>query len=104
FKMAPDPWLGNSDHVLSRLGSLLLEPEQHPVPSDTRIGLAQRGVGLTCRTVLPWSRRAILAAWYLSVGLLPDRLGRKAFAWRADVSSSPRGWARALQTLRRISR
>jgi hypothetical protein len=101
--VAPDPWLGDSDHVLSRLGSLLLEPEQHPVPSDIRIGLAQRGAWLTCRTGLPWSRRAVLAAWYLSIGLLPAHFGRKAFAWRWDASSRPRGLARALQTLRRIS-
>jgi hypothetical protein len=99
--VAPDSWLGDSDHLLSRLGSLLLDPEQHPVPSDARISLAQRGVRVTCRTIIPWSRRAVLAAWYLSVGLLPARLARKAFTWRWDASSRPRALAHALRTLRR---
>jgi hypothetical protein len=86
-----------------RIGSLLLEPDQHPVTSDTCAGLAVDGVRAALRAPLPWSRRAIVALWFLWVGLLPRSLARPALTWRYEPSSRPPAIARLLRLLRRAT-
>lgn len=102
FGLAVDREVGlrEPSHLLARLGSLCLEPDQHPVPSDKRFRLGLRNAWAARLARLGWRRRAVAAAWFLGVGLLPSAPARRLFAWRYEASSRPRLLARALSSLR----
>lgn len=99
-----EPGMRDYQHVGVRLGSLILEPDLHPVPTDSRPGLAVRGALATLRASLPPARRVVVAAWYLCLGVLPRRLARRLLLWRyvPDSRSRPVGaWLKALRTATR---
>jgi glycosyltransferase involved in cell wall biosynthesis len=98
-----EPGLADYQHVGIRLGSLCLEPEQHPVATDTRLGLALRGARAALHARLPWRRRLVLAAWFLSVGVPPRRIARHALAWNLDPRSRPPAVDGVLKVLRRMT-
>jgi len=98
------PGLRDYQHLEVRLGSLCLEPGEHPIRSDTRIGLALHGVRSACRAPLPWRRRALLAGWFLCLGLLARPLAREVLSWYLDASSRPKIVKRFFKVLRRLTR
>ena len=102
FGLAVDPDVGLRDawHVLARLGSLCLEPERHPIPRDRRIELGLRGAWTSRQAGFRGRRRAVIAAWFLGVGVLPSAAARRLFTWRFEASSRPRLLTRALSRLR----
>lgn len=82
---------GNRDyaHLIARICSLCLDPAQHPVASDSRLGLAVRGVG-SCRIAqLSPRHKTILALWFLTAGLLPRRIARHFVRWPFVPKSRP---------------
>lgn len=99
-----EPGLNDYQHVEMRLASLCLEAAEHPIPSDTRPWLALRGARAVFRAPLPFRRRALLATWFLCVGLLPRRFAGKLLAWHLEPSSRPKPVQRVLRQLRRLTR
>jgi Glycosyl transferase family 2 len=99
----PQPGLQDYQHLGMRLGSICLEPGQHPVATDTRLGVAVQGARATLRARLPWKRRLLLATWFLSVGALPRRFARELLSWYFDRSSRPKRLARVFKILRAIT-
>lgn len=65
-----------------RLASLVLDPQQHPIPGDRRLALLRRGVRAQLgHPMHPWRRRLGRSAWFVATGLAPGRLaGRFALA------------------------
>jgi hypothetical protein len=102
--VALQPGLRDYQHVGVRLGSLILEPERHPLLTDTRPGLAVDGFLAALRASLPPARRAVLAAWYLGLGALPRRLARHLIRWRYLPDSRSRPVRAGLKLLRAATR
>jgi hypothetical protein len=75
--------------LATRISSLSLDPKQHPLAGDSRLALALRGVLSSLHARLPWKRRAILAAWFAAVGILPRPAAAKVVAWRTIPASRP---------------
>jgi O-antigen/teichoic acid export membrane protein len=100
------PSLGMRDHhhLATRLASLCADPESHPYPEDSRLGLALRGAFASRIARLPWKRRSILAVWFLAVGSLPRPVALRAISWRLSPSSRSPSVARLLKTVRRMAR
>jgi hypothetical protein len=94
----------NPMHVLQRLGSLRLEPEEHPVPGDTVRGLLAAGLrALWTDTSLPWPDRVFYGGVLVAVALGPPPVAARAID--SALASRPRpAWmrrlARALRALR----
>jgi hypothetical protein len=103
LRSSREPGLLDYQHVGIRLGSLCLEPDQHPIAADTRLGLALRGARASLRARLPWRRRFVIAAWFLSVGIPPRPIARHALAWNLDPRSRPPAVDGLLKVLRRIT-
>ena len=103
LRASGEPGLGDYQHIGVRLGSLCLEPERHPFASDTRIGLAWRGARASWRARLPWKRRLVMAAWFLSVGVPPRTIARHTLAWNLDARSRPPRVDGFLKVLRRLT-
>lgn len=96
--LAPEPGLRDHAHLASRLGSLVLEPDRHVEPSDTRLALGLRGAWAARGARLPRRRRALLAAWFLSAAVLPGPVARAAVQWRYGARPARlRGILRALR-------
>ena len=85
-----EPGMNDWLHLEKRLCSLCVEPQRHPVPSDSRARLGWRGLWASKNdTRLPWRRRAMLAAWFLSAGLLPAPVAMRAVVWRMSPAARP---------------
>ncbi|MBK8197557.1 MAG: glycosyltransferase family 2 protein [Acidobacteria bacterium] len=94
--------LGGRDslHLKERLVSLVYDPAQHPVPSDSvkallgqlrRVSLAQ----------ISGPYRFLRAAWWVLLACLPAGLRRKVLAWEVEPASRPQWFTRAVRALRR---
>ncbi len=85
----PGPLLAVSDQA-NRLISLRLEPERHPVPGDTRLGLVRGGLRAARRRsdVSP-ALRAAFAAWFVATALAPRGLARQLGTWFAFPERRP---------------
>jgi hypothetical protein len=102
--MEPDPGFYDAWHLENRLGSLCLDPQTHPRRERSRLQLALRGTWALRGANLPWRRRAVLTAWFLSTGLLPRPLARHLVNWRLDGKLRPRLVQRVLSQLRAITK
>jgi hypothetical protein len=68
--------------IWSRLASLRLEPQAHPVPSDSVLHLIYSG--LRCLWMFSnynWQKRMIYSLWFLWVGFMPVPLARLGITW-----------------------
>lgn len=77
-------------HLISRISSLRLDPDHHPVPTDSSLNLAYQGY----RAVWLYSeyklkRKLILSTWFLWVGLMPKSLAKPAITWLLASNSRP---------------
>lgn len=87
--------LRDYQHLSARLGSLVLDPEQHPHSQDSRWGLGVKGMFAARRSSLRFVPRLLLGIWFAGVGMLPQRLSRSLVRWRYEPASrSP--WMRRL--------
>ena len=65
-------------YVALRMISRKLDPARHPVPRDTLIGLAARGIRVAGQqTHQPLSRRCLAGLWFLAVLLAPTSRARE---------------------------
>jgi hypothetical protein len=94
---APDVGERNPDYLLLRLGSLVVDPENHPLPGDSRIRLLQRLAAAQWRD-RPCPARYRLAEVLLTaaVAVLPRRVGRRLLVWRYAAAARPAWVARCL--------
>lgn len=100
----PEPGLNDAFHLENRIGSLCLDPANHPTPADSRLSLALRGVWAIRRARLPRRRRAVLAAWFLCVGMLPRTAAAHVAAWRLEQTTRPVAVDRLAHQIRAATR
>jgi glycosyltransferase involved in cell wall biosynthesis len=87
----------------SRLASLRLEPQSHPVPSDHSFELIQRGFrSLWKYSGFNWQKRIIYSIWFLWVGLLPLPLAQWGITWLYAPHLRPKVIDRTLTSLRTL--
>jgi glycosyltransferase involved in cell wall biosynthesis len=98
--VAPDLGLRDPLHLTYRLGSLALDPPNHPVAGDSRAALGLRGAWASRSARLPAGRRALLTAWFLAMGVLPRPLAATLFTWRMLPETRPSGLGRVLRRVR----
>jgi glycosyltransferase involved in cell wall biosynthesis len=99
--VADDPGIADPQHLIRRIGSLILEPARHSDPGDWRVGLALRGVQSSRRANLPGGMRVLQAMWFLALGVLPRPWAAKALLWRIDSDARPERLRRMMAALRR---
>lgn len=84
--------LGFNDHfhLRHRIASLRLDPQNHPVSSDTSFALACRGVGaILLDPTFKWTKKLVLSAWFIGVGWLPLSLVEPTITWLLAPDSRP---------------
>jgi glycosyltransferase involved in cell wall biosynthesis len=101
LRVASRPGLADPQHLTSRIGSLVMDPQNHPDPADSRLALALRGGRASCKATLPMARRALLATWFLALGVFPRPWATKLIWWRLDPVSRPERLRRAMAAVRR---
>jgi glycosyltransferase involved in cell wall biosynthesis len=82
LEIPPDLEMRGIGRIWSRLASLRLEPQAHPVESDRSLRLIYWGM----RTIWRFSeynlpKKIIYSAWFLWVGLLPKYLAAFGITW-----------------------
>jgi glycosyltransferase involved in cell wall biosynthesis len=98
--MRDDAGLRDPVHLEERLASLCIDRELHPVPSDSRLSLATAGAVASLKMNVSGRRRAMLAAWFLSVGVLPRHMAKAVLSWKLVASSRPQFLSRLSKTIR----
>ncbi|CAN7637412.1 glycosyltransferase family 2 protein [Mesorhizobium sp. LjRoot246] len=88
-------------HLEERLASLCADRHRHPVADDSRLALAAAGAVASLEMTASLRRRAVLAAWFLSVGMLPRQMAMAVLSWKLDASSRPAFLASLSRTIRR---
>lgn len=99
--LADDPGLADTQHLMNRIGSLILAPSKHPIPGDSRPLLGLHGAWASRHANLPARMRALLAVWFLSLGMLPRSWANKSLSWRFDPATRPQGLRRLMALLKR---
>ena len=103
FQFSPNAGLGDHQHLEVRLASLQVEPAQHPYPGDSRKRLGVCGAMASTTAKTTWPRRGILAAWFLAVGFLPNRVASRAVMWRLARETRPLYANRVFKILGRMT-
>lgn len=66
----------------SRIISLRLDPQNHPIPSDRSLSLVYKGIrSLWKYSHFNWQKRAIYSLWFIWVGFMPLILAKPAITW-----------------------
>ncbi|MGD1948594.1 MAG: glycosyltransferase family 2 protein [Leptolyngbyaceae cyanobacterium] len=87
----------------SRLASLKLDPQTHPVPSDNAIGLAYQGIrSLWLYSSYNWQKRLIFSLWFFWVGLMPKPLAKPAIVWLFAPQLRPKLAGQVLTKLKQL--
>ncbi|BAY09535.1 glycosyltransferase family 2 protein [Calothrix sp. NIES-2098] len=84
--------LGDRDyfHLMNRLASLRLDPQNHPFPTDSPLELAGKGYWAIWKyTEFPGKRKLILSTWFIWVGLMPKPLAKPAINWLLNSQTRP---------------
>ncbi|XHX79226.1 MAG: glycosyltransferase family 2 protein [Stenomitos frigidus ULC029] len=87
----------------SRLASLRLAPQQHPVPDDKALFLSYAGI----RAIWQFStyniqKRLIYTLWFLWVGMMPLPLAEPAITWLFAPQFRPKFVGQTLQKIRAL--
>jgi glycosyltransferase involved in cell wall biosynthesis len=98
--LSEDVGLRDPLHLSYRLGSLAIDPSNHPVHSDRRASLAVRGALASGAARLHTGRRFLLGCWFLAAGLLPRRLAVPLISWKMVPESRPPALRRLLKRIR----
>jgi hypothetical protein len=93
--------LNDHQHLSFRLGSLVLEPEQHPYPKESRRALGFRGALSTRSASIRFVPRVVLALWFVAVGVLPRTWSQRLVRWRYEPQSRPPRLRRMVSWFRR---
>ena len=91
-------------HLTNRIASLRLDPNNHPIPNDSRFILAHKGYWAIWK-YSPFSpmRKLILSAWFLWVGWLPLPLAKPAIKWSIFGNSRPAAIDRLVKIIRQAT-
>jgi glycosyltransferase involved in cell wall biosynthesis len=82
FEVPPDLEMRSFARLWSRLASLRLEPQAHPVSSDRSLQLIYWGLrSLWKFSSFNWQKRIIYSIWFLWVGLMPVPLAKLGITW-----------------------
>ncbi|PSB15644.1 glycosyl transferase [Phormidesmis priestleyi ULC007] len=82
LEVPPDLETRSFARLWSRLASLRLEPQAHPVPSDHPLQLTYWGIrSLWQFSEFNWQKRIIYSLWFLWVGLMPVSLANVGIVW-----------------------
>lgn len=77
-------------HLQVRISSLRLNPQNHPVSSDSRLTLSYKGVWAVWRySEFAWKKRLLLSMWFIWVGLMPLPMVKPAISWLFVPQSRP---------------
>lgn len=101
LKLEGNPALRDPFHLEERLASLCFDEAMHPMPDDSRLGLATAGAAASFDMHYSLRRRAIQAAWFMAVGLLPQKQARAVLSWKLVAASRPKFLNRLSKTIRR---
>ncbi|MBB3147415.1 GT2 family glycosyltransferase [Phyllobacterium trifolii] len=96
----PDANLHDPVHLEERLASLCVDEHQHPVADDSKLALAVAGVTASLEMNASLRRRAVLAAWFLSIGVLPRQMAKTVLSWKLVASSRPAFLSRMSKIIR----
>ena len=89
--------------IWSRLASLRLDPQAHPVDSDRSIGLMYWGMQALWKfSDHNWQKKIIYTLWFLWVGLLPQPLARQGITWLYAPHLRPKVVDRTLTKVRAL--
>jgi glycosyltransferase involved in cell wall biosynthesis len=103
-KIPADLAIRDWEHVLHRLSYLRLDPAGHPIPSDTRRGLARAAVGAVFRSPqLAGAERVFYAAVLIAVAAVPRPLAAPVVEW-ANTSKPRPAWMRFARRAMRLLR
>jgi hypothetical protein len=89
--MPSDLDLRDYPYLRLRLASLRLDPDAHPIPSDTAPRLAFHACRALWRDpIAPLRRRVLSSVWFLAVSILPGPLVRPAVKWTFTPHTRPK--------------
>ncbi len=92
-------------HLQSRIASLRLDPQNHPICSDSTLVLAYKGYWATWQYAeFNWKRKLIVSTWFLWVGLLPQPIAKSAISWVFALHSRPKTIDWLVKKIRLLSR
>ncbi len=101
LEAAPDVGEGDADYLLLRLSSLVADPENHPIPTDSRVRLLLRVAAALWRArSLPGRRWSAAMGLAVAVTFLPRRMGFRILVWWYDSSARPAWLDRCLDLYR----
>ncbi len=101
LKLKGNPALRDPFHLEERLASLCFDEVLHPMPGDSRLGLATAGATASFDMQYSLRRRAAQAAWFMAVGLLPRQQARTVLSWKLVAASRPKFLTRLSKGIRR---
>ena len=103
LEVAPDLEMRSLGRLWSRLASLRLEPQEHPVPSDRSLQLIYWGFGSLWKySDFNWQKRIIFSIWFLWVGLMPVPLAKLGITWLYAPHLRPKAIDRTLTRIRAL--
>ncbi len=100
FKVATELGQRDENYLLARLASVVVEPDKHPIPGDSRQRLLLPLLAAQWRIPSPWWRRLVATMITLALALLPRPIAWRLFVWRHTPSARP-GWLAVFATWRR---
>jgi len=90
YTMPKDLSLRDELHLRNRIVSLRLNPQNHPVASDSSLALVHKGIWAIWQySMLNWKKRLLLSIWFIGVGLMPLPIAKLAIAWLYTPQSRP---------------
>lgn len=101
LELARDPALRDPFHLEERLASLCFDEAMHPMPGDSRLGLAAAGATASFDMQYSLRRRAAQAAWFMAIGLLPRKQAKTILSWKLVAASRPKFLTRLSKGIRR---
>ncbi|MEM9155840.1 MAG: glycosyltransferase [Cyanobacteria bacterium P01_F01_bin.33] len=103
YNSPPDLMRRTNTHLRARIASLKLDPESHPIETDSLPRLIYDGVRSTwLYAELTWQKRSIVTLWFFMVGLLPTSLAKPVINWLFAQQNRPQSVERLLSILRPI--
>lgn len=78
-------------HLRTRIASLSLDPQQHPFPQDTLVGLGLLGTSLSW-TIPQYSlqKRLAYSFYFLALAFLPKQLSQIVALWATSPNTRPK--------------
>lgn len=82
YQVPEDLYMRSFGRVWSRLSSLRLDPENHPIQTDHPLVLMYLGIkALWKYSDYNWQKRLIYSLWFIGVGILPQFFAEMGITW-----------------------